>query len=472
MTELVVVGGGITGLAAAYEATRGDAGDDVRVLVVEAAERLGGKIHTSTLRLPGAELAVDEGADNFLARVPDAVELCRELGLTEELTQPAIGRAKVLIDGELRFFPAESVLGVPLDFDDLAATGILSGDGLARARAEVGSTAAAPDGDVPIGAFLADHYGRELVDHVVGPLVGGINAGDVDELSLTAVTPQLAEAAADGGSLTEALRRRRAAAPPSGPVFHALRGGSGRLVEAVAAACVDAGAELRTGTRVTGLDRPTADGPVRLTLEGGTGATTVEADAVVLTTPAPAAADLLRGLSPAAATELAAIPHTSCTLVTLAYERGAIGVPLDASGFLVPRDAGLLLTAASWGSRKWPQWDDGRHVILRVSAGHTGDDRGITLGDDDLVAGLRSDLAATMGIEAEPVAVRITRYPNGFAQYTVGHLERADRIDAALAADVPGLRYTGAAMRGVGIPACIRQGRQAARAVLSRSPDR
>ena len=212
----------------------GQRGPGLRVTLLEAADRFGGKVRTSDVTLDdGTTMTIDEGADAFLARVPDAVQLCRELGLDGELTQPAIGRAKVYLDGELRFLPDDTVLGVPTDMEALAASGLLSEGGLATAAAELDRTDAAPDGDVAIGPFLADRFGTELVDHVVGPLIGGINAGDVDELSLTVVTPQLAEAAADGGSLSAALAGRRRAEPVTGPVFHALLGGSGRLIEAL-----------------------------------------------------------------------------------------------------------------------------------------------------------------------------------------------------------------------------------------------
>ncbi|HNL47820.1 MAG TPA: FAD-dependent oxidoreductase, partial [Microthrixaceae bacterium] len=205
--HLVVVGGGITGLAAAWEAS---ARAGVTVTVLEASDRLGGKVRTSAIELPGGPRTVDEGADNFLARVPDAVELCVELGLEDQLIEPAIGRAAVWARGAVRPYPTRHVLGVPLDADELARTGIVSDDAVRAVAGEVDSTDPAPPDDVAIGAFIGGRFGREVVEHLVGPLVGGINAGDVDELSLRAVTPQLAAAAADGASLTLALRHRLA----------------------------------------------------------------------------------------------------------------------------------------------------------------------------------------------------------------------------------------------------------------------
>jgi oxygen-dependent protoporphyrinogen oxidase len=458
--HLVVVGGGITGLAAAWEASEDP---QVQVTVLEADERFGGKVRTSTVTLDdGSTMVIDEGADAFLARVPDAVGLCRELGLGDELTQPAIGRAKVFVDGALRFLPDDTVLGVPTSQDALAASGLLDDEALARAGAEWDRVGPAPHGDVAIGPFLAQRYGEQLVDRVVGPLIGGINAGDVDELSLQAVTPQLAEAAADGDSLSRALARRRVPPSADAPVFHALRGGSGRLIDVLVERLDERGVNLRAGTGVTALR---ADGDGWL-VELGDGEPALRADAVVLACPAPTAASLLSPLSPTSAQELGAMTHSAVALATLVFDASDVPVELDASGFLVPRSEGLFMTAVSWGSSKWAHWDDGRHVVLRASAGRTGDERQASMDDDELVAALCADLAATMGITAAPVAARVARWALGFTQYTVGHLERVDRIEAALRRDCPGVAVAGSPYRGLGLPACIRQGREAARLLV------
>lgn len=461
--HVVVVGGGVAGLAAAWEAS---SRPSVGVTVLEAGDRFGGKVRTSDLDVPGGPLRVDEGADMFLTRVPGAIELCHELGLADRLTVPAVGRARVWADGELRWFPARSVLGVPLDLEDLASTGLLDARALEQVRAEQDRDDPPPEGDVPIGPWLAERFGRDLVDRVVGPLVGGINAGDVDRLSLRAVTPQLAAAAEEGGSLTEALRRRAASAP-AGPAFNALLGGTQELTDALVAGLRDRGVDLRTSSDVVALV-PSTTGAVAVRTSRGT----LAADAVVVTTPAPVAAALVAPASPGAAAELRSIEHTSVALLTIVLRRADVATELDASGLLVPRSAGLLCTAVSWGSRKWRHWDDGRHVVLRASAGHSDDARPESMDDDELTAGLLADLRTTMGLEARPVAVRVSRYPGGFPQYAVGHLERCDRIDAALARDLPRVRVAGAALRGLGLPACISQGRAAASALLDALADR
>lgn len=456
--DLVVVGGGISGLAAAWEAVLGGA----TVAVLEAGDRFGGRIRTSALSLTDGEVPIDEGADAFLARSPGAVELCRELGLDADLVEPATGRARVWIDGELRPLPEQHVLGVPIDADDLAGTGILSDMSVDAVRREVDRTDPGPTEDVAIGAYLTDHFDRELVDHLVGPLIGGINAGDVDRLSLDAVTPQLAEAAHTGGSLVRTLRDRRAATAATGPVFHGLRGGTGTLVDALVDALRERGAVLVTEAEVREL-RSEDDGSTVVV----TAAQTFSARGVVLAVPADVAANLIEPTCPDAAEDLGRIEYTSVTLVTFVFRRDDVPGPLDGSGFLVPRDAGLFLTAASWGSSKWAHWDDGRHVILRVSAGHSGDRRVEQLDDDDVARRLLADLRTTMGIDAPPVTIRVSPWPRGFAQYHVGHLDRVDRIEQALARDLPQVRVTGAAYRGLGIPACITQGRRAARDLLA-----
>jgi oxygen-dependent protoporphyrinogen oxidase len=272
----------------------------------------------------------------------------------------------------------------------------------------------------------------------------------------------LAEAAHTGGSLVRTLRDRRAAAAATGPVFHGLRGGTGTLIDALVDALRERGAVLVTEAEVREL-RSEDDGSTVVV----TAARTFSARGVVLAVPADVAANLIEPTCPDAAEDLGRIEYTSVTLVTFVFRRDDVPGPLDGSGFLVPRDAGLFLTAASWGSSKWAHWDDGRHVILRVSAGHSGDRRVEQLDDDDVARRLLADLRTTMGIDASPVTIRVSPWPRGFAQYHVGHLDRVDRIEQALARDLPQVRVTGAAYRGLGIPACITQGRRAARDLLA-----
>ncbi len=441
--DLLVIGGGITGLAAAWEAIR----QGRSVTLLEAGSRFGGLIRTSGIDLPdGSTLTIDEAADAFLARVPDAVELCHELGLSARLTQPATTRAMVYTPDGLRWFPADSVLGVPLHVEALEANGLLSDDGLAAVRAEAGRNDEPPGGDISVGELLRSRFGDELVDRLIGPLLGGISAGDVDSMSLRATMPQFADAVKSAGSLSDRLRRGRRAVP-EGPVFHGLVGGTQVLVDTLVDRLRASGADLRTDTPVQKL---TADD-------------LAERD-VVVTTGATPAAQLLTSFSPTAARLLGSIETASVALVTLVFDRSEPAVQRcvdpEASGFLVPRDAGLFMTAASWGSNKWTNWDDGRHFVVRVSAGHRHDRRVEQMNDTEITERVLGDLGVTSGLDASPVATRVSRWPGAFHQYDVGHLELVTRIETAVRVDTDDqIRVAGAAYRGVGIPACIRSGR-------------
>lgn len=445
--RLAVIGGGISGLAAAWELCDGPRSS---VVVFESAPRLGGKIRSS----PFAGRIVDEGADAFLRRVPHAMALATELGIAGELVSPATRHASVWIDGALRPIPSGLVMGVPLDTTSLESAGILSPASIARVRAEPELNGAALVGDATVGAVIRSRFGDEVLERLVGPLVGGINAGEPDEMSIDAVVPQLAAAAHRHRSLTVGLRHT-SSAPDGAPVFAAPPGGMETFIAALATALRDRGVEFHTATSVDAIE------------PAGTGWSVIhhggidEVDGVVITTPATAAARLVAPIAPSTARHLASIEYASVAMVTLAYRPAGVPCPLDGSGFLVPRGSGLGITAVSWASSKWAHLGGG-DVIVRVSAGHHRDPSPLDLDDDDLVDMTSRDLHTTMGIDAPPTAQRVSRFVDGLPQYAVGHLERIASIEADLATVAPGVVVTGAASRGVGIPACIREGRAAA----------
>jgi protoporphyrinogen/coproporphyrinogen III oxidase len=454
VTTVAVAGGGFTGLVAARDLAV--AGADV--VLVEPG-RLGGKVGSSPF--DGAEL--DEAADAFLARVPEGVDLCRSLGLDGDLVSPSARRARVWSRGELRLLPEAQVLGVPTDLDELDASGILTLEGARRVRDDLASPLVAPDGDVAIGSLVRARLGDEASERLVDPLVGGINAGDTDRLSLAATVPQLDAAARSGrASLIEACRAQRAqVADRVSPVFFAPKGGMGSLVDALVADLERRGVTV-VADAVAGVAR---DGVAwRVELAGGEA---VPADGVVLAVPASPAADLVRPHTGRAATLLAAIPYASVAMISLAVPRAAIDRELDASGFLVPRVEGRTVTACSWTSSKWPHLAGDGTVWLRASVGRDGADAALALPDDGLLDAVLGDLADTMGLRGRPSEARVTRWPQSLPQYRPGHLERVDAIDAELASVAPGVVVTGAALRGLGIPACIRQGAAAARRMLA-----
>lgn len=437
MRRVAIVGGGITGLAAAYEAAIEE--PDAEIVVYERGDEFGGKLATTTF----VGRLVDLGADAFLARVPWGLDLCRELGMETALVSPAQQAAYVWADGALRRLPPGLVLGVPTDIEAVHASGIVPGP-ITVTPAPVPLR---HDEDVSVGALVRAQLGDAVFERLVDPLLGGINAGDGDRLSLRAAAPQLAAAAEQGRDLVASLR----AQPParSGPVFYAPIGGMGALADALVDALVAKGVRLRRATPVDSLDA-------------------LDADRAVLAVPAYRAAELVREVAPAAGDLLAGIAYASVALVTMAFPPEAVTRPLDASGFLVPRTEGLLMSATSWSSSKWAHLSSDHSVIVRVSAGRFGDERAMALDDNELVDALLVEVARTSGLLGEPLDVRVTRWPGSFPQYEPGHLDRVDRIEADLRDRLPNVVLAGAALRGLGVPACIRQGRDAARDLLRR----
>ena len=336
MARVIVIGGGIAGLAAAHRISVDDPGVDV--VLLEASARLGGRITT----VPFAGVQLDMGPDALLSRAPGGVALCRELGLDDELVPPAPGPAYVWSRGRLRPMPAGLLAGLPAGPGELLRSRILSPRGVARAGLDLVLPAGEPPADETIGALVRRRMGDQVLDRLIDPLLGGINAGSCDELSARAAAPYLAAAAAADRSLVRGLRKSVPKAPSGvtpAPMFLTLRGGLGRLVCALVER---SGAELRTGKPVDAV--VPAAGGLEVVLDGGE---TLPADGVVLAVPAHAAACILRDEAPAAAFELSGIRTASVAVVALAYPREALSTP-PGSGFVVARDEDLGITACTW----------------------------------------------------------------------------------------------------------------------------
>jgi oxygen-dependent protoporphyrinogen oxidase len=463
--HVVIVGGGITGMAAAYALATDDRARRLGATctVVEAEPRLGGKLRTE--RIDGC--LVEHGPDSFLATKPWAAALCHALGIGDRLIPTLPGRAVYVAHrGRLHPLPDGMAFGVPTRLWPMVRSGLLSPLEKLRVAGDLLLPRRAERGDESIGGLVRRRLGDAVVQRVAGPLLGGIYAGDPDQLSARATFPLLLEWEASHRSLVLAAldQRRRAAvtARAPGAVFLSLAGGVGELVDRLAVAL--AGTRLMTGRTVVHLARQEGSGGVGYLVRLDDGIV-LDADAVLLATPAFAAAALLTPLSGPVATTLSAIPYVSTAAVTLAYRRDDVRHPLDGHGFVVPRGEPLRITACTWLSSKWPHRAPPDRVLLRCYLGAAGREAVVAEDDGRLAALARADVRAVMGIDAAPLFASVARWPKAMPQYPPGHLERLEAVSAGLAA-LPGLALAGAGYGGIGIPDCIRQGTEAAGRIL------
>jgi oxygen-dependent protoporphyrinogen oxidase len=436
---VAVVGAGIAGLAAALELQRLGA----RPVLLEAAAQVGGKVRVSEV----GGVPVDEGADAMLRRVPYGVDLATAAGL--ELVSPAVGAASLWTGGRLRPLPTGTLMGIPADLAAVARADVLSTRALARLPLDLARPGEPVTEDVAVGELVGRRLGREVVERLVDPLLGGVYAGRADRLSVQATLPQLWPHLAAHRSLIAAARAARGV-PGDGPVFAGVPGGLGRLPVALAA-----GLDVRLGTTVRALAR-TPDG---WRLETGSAAdpSYLEVDAVVLAVPAAPAARLLAGHAPVEG--LGAVEYASVGIITLVLDGPSPGT---GSGYLVPAVEGRTTKAVTFTSRKW---DRPGPAVVRASVGRVGDERDLQRDDAELVQLVRAELEQAVGPLPRLVDSRVTRWGGGLPQYAVGHLDLVGRLRSALPA---GLAVAGAAYDGVGVPAVARSGLEAARAVLGR----
>jgi oxygen-dependent protoporphyrinogen oxidase len=475
--HVVIVGGGISGLAAAFYLRD----EPVRVTVLEGSPRPGGKLSVSEV----GGVAVDEGAEALLVTRPEGTALIAEAGLADQRTAPGPTSSAIWTLGALRPLPRRQFMGVPSDLAELARSGVLSADGVARARQDLELAPTERDGDVPVARYVGARLGAEVVDRLVDPLLGGVYAGRSAELSFDATLPALAAASRRHRSLAEAagslLPPPPAGAPPAGapgtraggPVFTSLTGGLGMLPAYLAKV---SGAEVRTSAIVREL-APAAAG-WRLTVGSAAAPERIDADAVIVAVPARPAGRLLAAVpgASAAVTALGDISYASMAIVTLAYPRSAFPAPglaaLGWSGYLVPAVDGRAVKAVTFSSVKWPhlaQTSAGGEVPLefvRCSVGRIGEESLLQRSDEELAALAAAELAEATGVRGGPASSRVTRWGGALPQYTVGHLDRVTAIRAAVAAQ-PGLAVCGAAYDGVGVPACVATARSAVSQVLA-----
>lgn len=458
--HVVVVGGGITGLVTAYRLARSSNGMPIDVTLLEASDRLGGKLQTVEV----GGLCVEAGADSFVVRKPWAVDLCKELGLHAQLVIPATSGAFVFTRGRLVPFPKRSAFGVPASAAELLRWPGMSHRGRWRALLDLWKAASKDDGDRSLGALVARRMGTEALDSLVAPLLAGLHAGDPHRLSIDATFPELRAWERVHGSLIRGARaslkggaraserteesERRAREVARMPMFTTVWGGLSRLVDALAGALGED--RIRTGAPASAIARN--DDRFAVTAAGER----FDADAVVMTTPASGAARLLAQVAPPASSELSAIRYASSAAVALVYPPGTAERLPDATGFVVSARADLSITACTWVSRKWPDDAFRDRAVLRCFIGRAGREDLLDLRDEEIVAKAVEDVEHVRPIGVPPSAWRVLRWERAMPQYEVGHLGRVERIRAALRA-VPGVFVAGSALDGVGIVDCVRQ---------------
>ena len=445
-SRIVVVGGGIAGLAAAHRLK-----DHAEGVLVEAGDHAGGKF--GTVDVDG--VVFESGPDSFIAREPHMEQLAAAVGLGDELVSPAIFGAHIWTDGKLKRAPAGFVFGMPSWPGAAFRSGMLSPRGAARAAADLVLPGPLAGPDVSVGEFVRRRFGSEVLDRLVDPLLAGTRAGHAFDISLAAALPQIDALARRHRSLAAGLAAAEKAGTLSAgpPPFLAPRAGMHSLIDALVA---DLAGKVRTGTVWRIEQRP--DG-YRVELEGGK---TIEARGLILAVPAYVASNLLRGLNPLAAGELDGIGYASVATACFVWPPGSVDVPPGVSGLLVPSREGRTLAAATWFSQKWPHLapPDGR-IVVKAFAGRAVGDAEFDLDDERLLAALLDDLSAAVEVRARPVAAELVRWPRALPQYAVGHLDRVQRIESALE-DTPGIMLAGAAYRGTGISDSVKNAQVAA----------
>jgi len=470
--SVVIVGGGIAGLSTAFFLLEQAATAEVALTctILDAAPAWGGKILTHRV----GRLVMEAGPDSFLSQKPWAMDLCRRLGLAEQLidTNPIEKKASVLWRGRLHELPEGLVTFTPSQLGPFFHSGLLSWMDVARMGCDIVIPPRRSNEDESLAAFFRRRFGRHACERVMEPLMAGIYAGDAEQMSLRATFPRFYELEQAYGSVIRgmmAARRARAQQASNGrpkhTMFVTLRNGLGDLVAVLESHIRKAGGVLKAGVQAEALRvRSHRAGRWMYDVVCSDG-TTRSAEALVLATPAYASAELVRPLTPLAAGLLEMIPYASTATISMVYPAEAVGDRLQGFGFVVPRIEGRDLIAATWTSLKWPHRAPPDEVSVRCYLGGVGREEILRQDDEALTRCVRNELASIVGLQAIPRYVEVNRWHRAMPQYTIGHLDRLVQLEGALSR-FGGLAVTGAAYRGVGIPDCIRDGADTAARML------
>lgn len=463
MNRIVIVGGGIAGLSAAYYASKKTS--NAQITLIESGDRWGGKIITDRVPFDQGQFIIEGGPDTFLATKPYATALCRELGLGERLhgTNPKQRNTYVLHHNRLQPLPDGLAMMIPTNVQAILKSSLVSWFGKARMGMDFIQPAKAVNGDESLGTFVSRRLGREAYENLIEPLMSGIYAGDGDLLSLASTFPYLRDLELKYGSLARgALQMRKQsngkAVQGSRSAFLTPTTGLAEIVEALVTFLRSNKVDLRLNTQVLSITHLTT-GAWDLTLNNGS----LQADAIILATPAYVSGQLVASLDPGLASDLQKIPYASTATVTLAYRQADLPRPLDGYGYVIPRREGRRALACTWTSTKFPHRAPEGYALIRVFVGRAGQD--IPWNENDLLELAKEELTLTLGITAEPLLSRIFMWDKAMPQYNLGHPEILKRIDAALE-NHPSLALAGNGYRGIGIPDCIHSGEFAVNKIL------
>ena len=437
--------------------------------MIDAAPDWGGKIITHRI----GDLITEAGPDSFLSQKPAGLDLCNKLGLTDQLinTNETNKRASVYSRGRLHELPEGLVVIAPSQVGSFLRSGLLSWAGLARMVLDLAVPVKRSPDDESLAVFFRRRVGRQAFERMLEPLMAGIYAGDAEQMSVQATFPRFVELEQEYGSLIRGMMTSRQAVPSdrqSGPthtMFVSLKNGLSDLIAALVHHLTDHGVTLRGSCAVDALrvrSHQLGRWMYDLILSNGS---VLSVDSLVLATPAYVTAELVRPLTPTAGGLLEMIPYASTATIAMAYPRAAVTGAAEGFGFVVPRVEGRDLIAATWTSLKWPHRAPPDQLLARCYIGGVGREAILELDDQGLVARVKTELASMCGITATPGYVEVNRWMKAMPQYTLGHLERLNQIEAALSR-YGGLILTGAGYRGVGIPDCIRDGAIAAERVV------
>ncbi len=464
--QIVIIGGGITGLSAAYylEQAARAAGQRLNCTIIERDMRLGGKIRTDRLGDSG-EFVIEGGPDSFVAQKPWAAELARELGLGGEITgsQPVRQATSVLSHGRTYPLPEGTMLVVPTKFWPFVTSPLISPLGKLRMVLDLVIPARRDTQDESLADFIRRRLGRELLDRLAEPLMAGIHSAECERQSVLATFPRFRAIEASHGSLIRGMVAARRKAPVGQGVasspFITLRGGISSLVDALERQIT---AHVLRGQTVQAINRA-LDGAYQVLLEDGT---RLAADAVIVTTPTYTAADLLEQLHPLLAQRLREIRYVSTATVTLAVREDQIRGNVAGYGVIIPHSERRRINACTISSRKFAGRAPAGYALVRAFVGGSRTPEALALDDAALVSLVRSELGDILGLVGEPYFTRVYRWERANPQYDVGHLDRVAMIDDL---QPEGIYLAGAAYGGVGIPDCVRQGREVAEKVLART---